>query len=99
HCPNPDAGDVQILQPAFVKRADNGWGLVATGGLDGIKEQQPKKKPVVAPVVKAAPPAPAAAPAPKREEPQPPPPPVIAAAKKETPAVRTCSECGSQIEE
>ncbi|HYV12373.1 MAG TPA: hypothetical protein VE980_15855 [Pyrinomonadaceae bacterium] len=99
HCPNPDAGDVQILQPAFVKRADNGWALVATGVLDVIKEQQPKKKPVVAPVVKAAPPAPAAAPAPKREEPQPPPPPVIAAAKKETPAVRTCSECGSQIEE
>ena len=99
HCPNPDAGDVQILQPAFVKRADNSWALVATGVLDVIKEQQPKKKPVVAPVVKAAPPAPAAAPAPKREEPQPPPPPVITAAKKETPAVRTCSECGSQIEE
>jgi len=98
HCPNPDAGDVQILQPAFVKRADNSWALVATGVLDVIKEQ-PKKKPVVAPVVKAAPPAPAAAPAPKREEPQPPPPPVITAAKKETPAVRTCSECGSQIEE
>ena len=31
HCPNPDAGDVQILQPAFVSRSGNGWTLVATG--------------------------------------------------------------------
>jgi hypothetical protein len=102
HCPNPDAGDVQILQPAFVKPADNGWSLVATGTLDVIKEQQPKKKPVVAAVVQPPPTqqaAPRPAPAPKREEPEPPPPPVIAAAKKETPAVRTCTECGSQIEE
>ncbi|HET6973789.1 MAG TPA: hypothetical protein VFH96_07160 [Pyrinomonadaceae bacterium] len=100
HCPNPDAGDVQILQPAFVKPADNGWSLVATGTLDVIKEQQPKKKPVVAPAIQPtpiqqAPPRPA--PAPKREEPEPPP--VMTAAKKETPAVRTCTECGSQIEE
>jgi len=106
HCPNPDAGDVQILQPAFVKPADNGWALVATGTLDVVREQQPKKKPVVAPVVKpapiqSAPPPPAPAPAPKREElqPEPPPPQIIAAAKKETPSVRTCTECGSQIEE
>ncbi|HKG59257.1 MAG TPA: hypothetical protein VKB05_05710 [Pyrinomonadaceae bacterium] len=101
HCPNPDAGDVQILQPAFVKPADNGWSLVATGTLDVVKEQQPKRR-VIAPSVqpppvKAAPPAPAPAPAPKREEPEPPP--VIAAAKKETPAVKTCTKCGSQIEE
>lgn len=105
HCPNPDAGDVQIVQPAFVKRSENGWSLVATGMLDVIpnviKGQQPKKKPLVAPVMepKAAPPPPPPAP-PKREEPEPPP--VIAAAKKEAPAapsVRTCSECGSQIEE
>ncbi|HYV10054.1 MAG TPA: hypothetical protein VE980_04010 [Pyrinomonadaceae bacterium] len=96
HCPNPDAGDVQIVQPAFVKRAENGWSLVATGILDVIKEQQPKKKPAVAPVVQpkaAAPP-----PAPKREEPAEP----VVAAKKEAPAapaVRTCTECGSQIED
>jgi outer membrane biosynthesis protein TonB len=105
HCPNPDAGDVQILQPAFVKLGDNGWSLVATGTLDVIREQQPKKKPVVAPVVKptppvqTAPPPPTPAPTPKREEPEPAPPPVIAAAKKETRGVKTCTECGSQIEE
>jgi outer membrane biosynthesis protein TonB len=98
HCPNPDAGEVQILQPAFVKLADKGWTLVATGTLDVVKEQQPKKKPVVAPVVQ--PPAPAPVPVPKREEPQPEPVPIpVIAAKKETPSVRTCTECGSQIEE
>jgi hypothetical protein len=93
HCPNPDAGDVQILQPAFVSRSGNGWTLVATGLLEVIKEQ-PKKKPV-APVIQAAPPP---APVPKREEPEPEPEPVITA-KKEAPHVRTCSECGSEIEE
>jgi hypothetical protein len=93
HCPNPDAGDVQILQPAFVSRSGNGWTLVATGLLEVIKEQ-PKKKPV-APVIQAAPPP---APVPKREAPEPEPEPVITA-KKEAPHVRTCSECGSEIEE
>jgi hypothetical protein len=95
HCPSPDAGDVQILQPAFVKRSDNGWTLIATGSLEVIKEQQSRKKPAVAPVIQPTPPP---APAPKREEPAEP----VIAAKKETPAapaVKTCSECGSQIEE
>ena len=95
HCPNPDAGDVQIVQPAFVKRSNGGWTLVATGMLDVIKEQQPKKKPVVTPVVQPATPAPMPPPAPKREEPEP----VVAAKKEETPSVRTCTECGSQIED
>ncbi|HEX7771748.1 MAG TPA: hypothetical protein VF435_04960, partial [Pyrinomonadaceae bacterium] len=97
HCPNPDAGDVQIVQPAFVKPGDNGWSLVATGVLDVIREQQPKKRPV-APAVQPTPVKAAPAPAPRREEPEPPP--VIAAApKKETPSVKTCTECGSQIED
>src|SRR5215213_477079 len=90
HCPNPDAGDVQILQPAFVSRSGNGWILVATGTLEVIKEQ-PKKKPA-APVIQPPPP-----PVAKREE-EPEPEPVITA-KKESPGIRTCSECGSQIEE
>ena len=42
HCPNPDAGDVQIIQPAFVSDTGNGWTLVATGMLEVIKPQ-PKK--------------------------------------------------------
>ena len=98
HCPNPDAGDVQILQPAFVSRSGNGWTLVASGALDVIKEQ-PKKKVaagvIAAPVIQPPPPQPL----PKREpEPEPMPEPVMAA-KKEAPAIKTCSECGSQIEE
>lgn len=100
HCPNPDAGDVQILQPAFVSRSGNGWTLVATGTLEVIQEQ-PKKKPVApAPVIQPPPP-PAVSkpqPLPKREEPEPAPEPMIAA-KKEAPGIRPCPECGSQIEE
>jgi hypothetical protein len=94
HCPNPDAGEVQIIQPAFVARAANGWTLVATGILDVVKEQ-PKKK-VATPVVQ--PPTPQVAkreePVTKHEEPEP----VVTAKKPET-HVKTCSECGSQIEE
>ena len=104
HCPNPDAGDVQIIQPAFVSRAANGWNLVATGVLDVVKEQ-PKKKPV-APVVQSRPqsqpqPRPQPQPQPpvaKRVEPEPEPVPVITA-KKQDSGIRTCAECGSQIEE
>src|SRR5829696_2260978 len=95
HCPNPDAGDVQILQPAFVTRSGNGWSLAATGTLDVIKEQ-PKKKPAppAAPIIQSQPqPKP---PAPKREEPEPEP---VVAAKKEAPGARACSECGSLIEQ
>ena len=102
HCPNPDAGDVQIIQPAFVSRAANGWTLVATGVLDVVKEQ-PKKKPV-APVIQSRPqpqPQPQPRPQPpvaKRVEPEPEPVPVIAPKKQDT-GIRTCAECGSQIEE
>ena len=96
HCSNPDAGDVQIVQPALVTRAGNGWTFAATGILE-VTREQPKKKPV-APVVQPPPqpkpqpqpPAPVA----KHEEPEP----VITAKKADT-GIRTCSECGSQIEE
>jgi hypothetical protein len=100
HCPNPDAGDVQIIQPAFVSRSANGWTLVATGVLDVVKEQ-PKKKPV-APVIQSQPqPQPQPRPQPpvaKRVEPEPEPVPVVAPKKQDT-GIRTCVECGSQIEE
>src|SRR5689334_18224856 len=98
HCPNPDASDVQIVQPAFVSRAANGWTLVATGMLDVIKEQ-PKKK--LAPSVIQPPPKPQPQPQPpvaRRAEPEPEPVPVITAKKQEN-SIRTCAECGSQIEE
>lgn len=98
HCPNPDAGDLQIVTPAFVARAANGWALEATGVLEVIAEQ-PKRK-VVTPAVQP--------PVAKREEP----PPVVAkpapakevavAVEKEQPrqqpGVRACPDCGSLIE-
>src|SRR4029079_12290141 len=37
HCPNPDAGEVQIIQPAFVSDTGNGWNLIATGMLEVIQ--------------------------------------------------------------
>src|SRR5689334_23102740 len=90
HCPNPDAGDVQIIQPAFVSRAANGWTLIATGLLEVVKEQL-KKKPAT-PVIQPAPQPPVV----KREQPEPAP---VLTAKKQEPTLRTCAECGSQIEE
>src|SRR5215213_3628341 len=89
HCSDPDAGDVQIVQPAFVAPAANGWTFVATGVLEVIKEQ-PKKP--AAPVVQPRP-----QPQPPVEKREPPPEPVITA-KKAEPGIRPCPECGSQIE-
>jgi hypothetical protein len=47
HCPNPDAGEVRIVEPAIVARTDNGWTVRSSGVLEVIAEQ-PKKKVVVA---------------------------------------------------
>jgi hypothetical protein len=90
HCANPDAGDVQILQPALVTRTGSGWTLAATGLLDVVKPQS-KQRPVVVqppavqqPVIKHEEPEPAPAPAP--------------ASKKEQPGARACTDCGAMIE-
>jgi hypothetical protein len=91
HCPNPEAGEVQIIQPAFVTRAGNGWTLAATGILEVIKEQ-PKKKIVPPPVVQPPVVQPAIAKCEEHVEP-------VVTAKKEEAGVRACSECGSLIEE
>ena len=88
HCSNPDAGDVQIVQPAFVAHTGNGWTLAATGLLEVIK-QQPKPRPVVSPVVQPPPPVI------KHEEPEPAPAP---APPNEQPGTRACTDCGSLIE-
>lgn len=98
HCSNPDAGEVQIIQPAFVSHTGDGWTLSATGLLEIIKEQ-PKPKPVIAPVVQPPPPPVAA----KREEPVAPPAPAprptpTPIPQKEQPGARECVDCGSLIE-
>ena len=83
HCANPDAGDVQIIQPALVTRTGNGWTLAATGLLDVI-QQQPKPRPVINPPIAKPEPAPVPTPAP--------------APKQEQPGTRACTECGAMIE-
>jgi hypothetical protein len=91
HCPNPDAGEVQIVQPAIVAPAANGWSLESTGALEVIKEQTKRK--VITPVAAAIqPPAPAPEPAPA---PAPAPLPVP---RKEQQSARECPDCGSSIE-
>ena len=98
HCPNPDAGEVQIIRPAVVVHAGNGWRLEATGFLEVIQEQ-PKRK-VVTPVAQVVqPPPPAVV---RREEvearrPEPAPAAVPPPAK-EPPGARACPDCGSMIE-
>ncbi len=106
HCSNPDAGEVQIIQPALVAPSDNGWTLETTGLLQ-VMAEQPKKKvsaplvqPPVQPVVQqmVQPPAlPIVQPPPvvKREEIVEPPP---VKAQKQQPGVRACPDCGSLIE-
>jgi hypothetical protein len=96
HCPDPEAGEVQIIRPAVVAHTGNGWTLQTTGSLEVIREQAKKK--VVTPVDQVVQPPPAV----RSEElsealrpepaPAPPPPP------KEEPGVRACPDCGSLIE-
>ena len=54
HCPNPDAGEVHITQPATVTRSGSGWRLESTGVLEVVPDQ-PRKKIVPAPVRESAP--------------------------------------------
>ena len=107
HCANPDAGDVQIIQPAFVSETGNGWNLVATGMLE-VSKPQPKKTvsppiqspavqpPVVQPPVVQSPVRPAVA---KREEEVIPEEPAPVTARKAETSARACPDCGSMIEE
>ena len=88
HCASPDAGEVQIVEPALVARTGNGWTLAETGLLDVVR-QQPKPRPAVVPppviqqpIVNEPEPAPVPAPAPKKEQ----------------PGVRACTDCGALIE-
>ena len=97
HCPNPDAGEVQIVQPAVVARAGNGWTLEETGVLEVIQEQ-PKRK-LITPVANVGQPPPIV----RREEvearkPEPAPEPPPPLPKREQPGIRTCPDCGSSIE-
>ncbi|HEY2963655.1 MAG TPA: hypothetical protein VGJ37_14635 [Pyrinomonadaceae bacterium] len=84
HCTNPDAGEVQIVEPAQVVRTPSGWKLENTGLLEVLPDQ-PKRKVVPAIV---------------REEivtPKPPEPIPPIEAKAE-PTETPCGECGALVE-
>ena len=100
HCANPEAGEVQIIQPAYVAPSGEGWTLETTGLLDVIQEI-PKKKSVPVVVQQPLPPAVQQPVAPV----QPPVPPVIRSeepelmiAKQQGPVARPCPDCGAMIE-
>lgn len=107
HCPKPDAGEVNIVQPATVAQTASGWKIETMGALEVLLDQ-PKPKPLPVPLVQnTAPPVPplvqnAAPPAPiVREEvitpKQPEPRPVPLAAKEES-SETPCGECGALVE-
>ncbi|HET6980467.1 MAG TPA: hypothetical protein VFI24_29305 [Pyrinomonadaceae bacterium] len=107
HCSNPDAGDVQIIQPAFVAKSGDGWNLVATGLLEVSKPQPqkvaapPAQPPVVQPPIVQAPPVRpimAQPPVVQHEEEEVEAEPVVTT-KREDAGARACPECGSMIEE
>jgi hypothetical protein len=95
HCPNPDAGEVQIVQPATVVRAGQGWKLETTGALEVVVDEPPKKLPQK-PLQNIAPPVlreEVVAPPPRASEPAP----VAVETKKES-TETPCTECGALVE-
>lgn len=97
HCPNPEAGEVQIVLPAVVVHTGNGWTLEATGILEVIHEK-PRKK-VVTPVAQAVQPPPVVRGEEVSEARKPEPAPVPAPSpQKQQSGARACPDCGSSIE-
>lgn len=92
HCPDPDAGEIEIIRPAIVEQSGNGWTLATTGMLEVIPDE-PKKKLVtpIAPVVQKLPVERRDEVAARKPDPVPPP-------ERQKPTVKECSNCGSSIE-
>src|SRR5690349_9715557 len=109
HCPKPEAGEVNVVEPATVARAANGWALKSTGVLEVLVDQ-PKKKitPVIAREEVAAPKQPEPiAPPPVASKPQPTAPepqraseprPVPTETRAAQGTERPCSACGALVE-
>lgn len=105
HCPKPDAGEVQIVQPATVTPTSSGWKLETSGTLEVLLDQpKPKALPVPAVTSQAISPAPQVVPPAReiREEvlvPRPPEPiPPVASTAKLQGTETPCSECGALVE-
>jgi hypothetical protein len=110
HCPNPDAGEVNVLQPATLQRAGNGWRLETMGALEVVLDPRKKIGPekIATPVVRESPAVVREAPAVVHDTPavtreevrvpkQPEAAPLPIEAKRET-TERPCSECGALVE-
>ena len=103
HCPKPDAGEVNIVQPATVVQTASGWKIESMGVLEVLLDQpkakalpvplEPRVVPTVEPPVVAKP---------AREEllPKPPEPimPVPRVAAKQESTETPCGECGALVE-
>ena len=103
HCPSPDAGEVNIVQPATVAPTANGRKLETMGSLEVVLDQpKPKALPVPPPVVPKAVPPVVQKPVPPvvREEltPHPPDPMPLPMAAKEESTETPCGECGALVE-
>ena len=96
HCPKPDAGEVNVIEPATVARAEHGWALKSTGMLEVLVDQ-PKKKitPVSAREEVVAPKQPELImPPPVATKPQP----IATETRSPQRNERPCSECGALVE-
>lgn len=96
HCSNPDAGEVEIVEPARVVRTPSGWKLEHTGLLEVVPDQ-PKRR-IVPQMVRQE------MISPKPPEPIPPVPPVppvptmSSVETKPQPTETPCGECGAMVE-
>ena len=93
HCPKPDAGEVQIIQPATVAATSSGWKLENMGVLEVLLDQ-PKPKALPVPLTPLAPVMREEVLEPKPPEPIPP----VASAMKPQSTETPCSECGALVE-
>lgn len=93
HCPKPDAGEVQIIQPATVAPTPNGWKLENMGVLEVVLDQ-PKPKALPVPLTPLAPVIREEVLVPKPPEPIPP----VASTTKPQNTETPCSECGALVE-
>lgn len=107
HCPKPDAGEINIIEPATVVQTASGWKIETMGVLEVLLDQpKPKALPVppvvprvVPPVERKVEPAVVAKPEPVvREEVVPEPAMPVPVAAKEERTETPCGECGALVE-
>ena len=114
HCPRPDAGEINIIQPATVTQTDNGWRLEGTGSLEVLVDQKKRVAPGIFREEVVVPKQPEPVPPPRETRPATPEPRPIAEPRPEPrlvvepkpaperratePTETPCSECGALVE-